>query len=102
MSEGMEASMCSCDYEPFDLYSVTLPVARKPHRCCECGEVIHPGEQYERAATVFQGDFECYKTCLPCSQIRKDYCAPYRGLFEVIWEGLGTDYLTGEEPSDGV
>ena len=97
---GMEASFCSCDYDPFDFYHATTPVARKPHTCCECGGVIPPGEQYERAATVFEGMFVCFKTCLICSQIRRDFCAPYQGLHEVLWELLGTDYVSGEAFGD--
>ncbi len=96
MSEGMEASFCSCDYEPFEFYHVTEPIARKQWKCCECGGEIQPGERYERAATKFEGIFECYKTCLTCATIRLTYCAPYRALHETLWEHLGTDYLTGK------
>ena len=100
MSEGMEAGFCYCDYEPFEFYKATEPLARKRWTCCECGEPIEPGERYERAATKYEGQFECYQTCMPCTNIRRTFCAPYRGLFETLWETLGTDYRTGEAAFD--
>jgi len=93
----MEASFCSCDYDdPFDFYHVSNPIAKKTHKCCECNGEILPGQRYERAATVYDGYFECFKTCGPCSQIRRDYCAPYTALHETLWELLDTDYITGK------
>jgi hypothetical protein len=96
----MEASLCYCDYEPFEFYHREEPTARKTHCCCECSSEIQPGERYEKAVGKFDGIFESYKTCLPCSCIRRDYCAAYGALREVIWESLETDYITGEMAFD--
>jgi len=32
-----------------------LPKARKPHRCCWCGQQINAGEVYRRQRTIFDG-----------------------------------------------
>ena len=96
----MEAGFCYCDYETFSFYDARNVKARKEHTCCECGETIKPGDTYERAATVLHGVFRCYKTCLLCCLIRRDYCAAYTMLRETIWEGLGIDYMGEWEDDD--
>ena len=103
MADGMEAGICYCDYEPWQWWDGRKPRARRAYYCCECGEKIHRGEVYEYVAAKFQGNFFTYKTCLPCSRIRRDYCAPYLMLREVLWDCLGYDYLGewDEEKADG-
>lgn len=45
--------------------------ARKPHKCCECGQVIAPGDTYERVKGCWNGDFQTYATCAGCVDVRK-------------------------------
>lgn len=40
--------------------------ARKPHKCCECGGIIKPGERYEHASGVWEWGPDSYKTCADC------------------------------------
>ena len=61
---------CYCDYEPSDFYSATQPVARKVHRCEECGGPVLPGEKYERAFVVTYGHADTFKTCARCVDLR--------------------------------
>jgi len=61
---------CYCDYEPSDFYSASRPVARKVHRCEECGGPVLPGEQYERAFSVTYGHADTFKTCVRCVDLR--------------------------------
>lgn len=100
MTEGMEAGMCTCDYEPFDWYSMKEVKARKEHQCCECSEPIVPGQTYENATGSYCGTICHYKSCLPCGRIRRDFCCAYEGLREMFWEVLGFDYVTGESRFD--
>ena len=95
MSAGMEASFCSCDYDGDvpEFFARRVKKARKEHRCCECGATIQVGEQYEYIAGKWDGEISSFKTCLTCSRIRSDYCAPYTGLREILYEMLGCDYL---------
>ena len=92
----MESGMCSCDYEPWEWSSIVMPKARKEHTCCECGEPIKPGEVYEYATGSYDGQIDHYKTCVPCTRIRRDFCCGIMGLREALWEALGYDYVTGE------
>lgn len=94
----METGMCSCDYdgESFDYFDVCIRKARKEHTCCECMAKILPGEKYEYLKGAFDGGWDTYKTCLPCSRIRKDFCSPMGNLREELIEFLGFDYLTNE------
>lgn len=75
--------------------------ARKNHTCCECREIIRPGEQYERTRGKWEHGLDEFKTCLPCTRIRRDYCPCgwiYEGLRVAIWECLGIDYVYGADP----
>lgn len=59
--------MCSIeDAEPWDCYFESSPRARTPHRCCECGTTIKPGETYHRAAGAIWKYWYTYKTCMAC------------------------------------
>jgi hypothetical protein len=101
MTDGMEAGFCSCEWdgEPSEWFELRIRKARKEWKCCECGAPIHIGERYEYIVGKWEGRVDDYQTCLTCSQIRNDYCAPLTMLRETIWEGLGVDYL-GEWPID--
>lgn len=63
-------TVCYCDYEPAQLYSETRPIARKEHKCCECGRKIRPGERYERVYGIWDNGPETYKTCVYCLGLR--------------------------------
>lgn len=45
---------------------VTHPVARKPHRCSECGRQIPSGEAYRRQVTLGDGPPTATTECLHC------------------------------------
>ena len=40
--------------------------ARKPHRCCACGETIRVGDVYCRTGTLFEGKWTTNRHCLRC------------------------------------
>lgn len=46
-------------------YSITRPVARKPHGCGSCGRTIQPGERYKRGAGM-DGTAWTWKECGHC------------------------------------
>lgn len=66
------------DYDPPEVYSQVLRRARREHTCCECGETITPGDLYEVAKGKWDGDWNEYKTCARCVNVRTDY---FRGWF---------------------
>jgi len=49
-----------------DFWAERTVTARKPHRCEECRETIHPGEKYARVAQMYEGDFSAYPLCVVC------------------------------------
>ncbi|GAA6121494.1 hypothetical protein [Acidovorax sp. FG27] len=61
---------CYCDYDPAEFYSVSVPTARKAHRCDECGRAISPGETYERVIGKWDGSVSVFKTCRRCTALR--------------------------------
>jgi hypothetical protein len=99
MTNTMECS-CSCDYDgDYSSFSEQeIRKARKTHKCCECRAIIAPGQKYEYARGMYDHEFWTAKTCIPCTNIRRDYgCnAPYGELREYVEECLGFDYVTGE------
>jgi hypothetical protein len=61
---------CYCDYDDVaDAWIVTMPKARKRHKCYECYGPILPGEVYKRVGSLFDGHWETYKTCPRCLAI---------------------------------
>jgi hypothetical protein len=47
--------------------------ARRQHTCCECGTNIHPGDVYEYASGVWDGEPGSFKTCMACIDARNFY-----------------------------
>ena len=102
MNRGMEIS-CDCDYfdyDPPEFYEEATRTARKLHECCECEQKIKPGQKYVHSAGAWQGQFATYRTCIPCARMRRDFCAPFCGLRDIIWEKLGIDIRTGRMRED--
>lgn len=59
-------SGCYCDYEPAEVYVQTPRLARKVHRCSECGKAIEKGEVYERVFAIWEGDPNDMPMCFHC------------------------------------
>ena len=68
---------CSCVYIDVDkgpdFYSERMPIARKSHKCGECGRDILPGEKYECFSGCWDRIFNTHKTCSDCLSIRKTF-----------------------------
>jgi len=88
---------CSCDDGEMPRCSdEAIRKARKPYYCCECQETIKRGQQYEDATGIdHDGRAYHYRTCLPCSRIRKHYCPSgwiWGELAEAVYDCIGFDY----------
>ena len=62
---------CYCEPSSGEICQVWIETwhkARKPHRCCECGESIGIGDRYQRTFSVFEGVVNIYKTCEFCAK----------------------------------
>ena len=78
------------DYDAPSFHADTTVRARKPHRCCECRDVIPVGAQYERAAGKSDGDIWVAKTCLPCAEVRRAFaCGGW--VYGDLWEQAAED-----------
>lgn len=66
---------CGCDLDWPEFIDVRHVKASKPHKCCECGRQINPGECYERTAGKWEGDFHMFKTCEQCEDLRESLMA---------------------------
>lgn len=102
MPEPMTCSCeCDYDYEMPEFVCTTIVTARKAHKCCECGCPIPAGTRYERVSGKWCGDFDSFKTCLPCAAIRKDFGCSYGGVRNDLWCSQGIDYVSGDTTDDG-
>jgi len=94
-------------------------IARKPHKCCECGGGIAVGQIYSYASGVWEGQGESYKTCKPCHSMRSLVCSwswvdeypPFGELIEWATETVKDDktskamveeWLQGQEKKKGL
>ncbi len=71
--------------------------ARKQHKCCECGRIIKPGENYENTFGKWGYYPETFKTCFDCLSVRKEFFCSF--VFTAVWDEL-TEYLTPGECLD--
>ena len=78
-----------------DPYTETMPVARKAHRCCECGAVIAPGEQYERIEGRWEGRWETCKTCIVCARIRQSLFSCW--IYGQMWSDIHDHHCGWED-----
>jgi 1,6-anhydro-N-acetylmuramate kinase len=62
---------CYCDGERPDVYHAHTMRARARYKCYECGGCIAAGEQYERAAMLYEGSWEVARTCRLCLDARE-------------------------------
>lgn len=73
------------------------PVAKKEHRCQECGRIIQPGEQYLYETFLWDGKFGFHKTCADCWSIRTSFFGAgfqYGGILGDLNEHI--NYLRGD------
>jgi len=83
-------TMSDCTIEACDLYedgpscfSEKNRVARKLHKCSECGRVIDPGETYHYESGVWDGTPLSFKTCADCYSLRREFFSTYE--YGSIW-----------------
>jgi hypothetical protein len=72
--------------------SITTPVARKQHACCECDEPILIGTKHERYAIFWDGTAEAHRTCLSCVEIR-DHFACSGWIFGQVWSDIEENFF---------
>ncbi len=69
------------------------PRARREHHCCECGEVISVGQQYEKYGLVYDRSAETFKTCLSCVEIRDHFACGNGWIFGEVWSQLEGNFF---------
>lgn len=96
-------SGCACVYTSYDgdtsdVTTTTKRVARKPHTCCECRQTIQRGQTYEHTSGLWDGDWQTYKTCLPCVEIRHALmCEGWN--YQNLWEDIREHWHQGGSPT---
>jgi len=94
---------CDCSVEidsSPELFECKIVTSRKKHICVECNSEINIGEKYEYAKGLWEGSFDSFKTCLPCSNIRRDFCrsgAEFGNLRCHLLDCLNFDYISEGE-----
>ena len=89
------------DGDSFEWYTEREPLARKRHRCGECGRPILPGERYLYVFARFEGEPTSHKVCLDCRDgvcsWLSNWCGGYlfEGTFEDCAEHMEEPYAHG-------
>lgn len=82
--------MSWCDLPEF--YKARWPKARKPHKCCECGQTIAAGERYCRVTGKWDGEVSTYSQHMECEDACRylrdhnwvEECVPFGFLFDEV------------------
>lgn len=88
---------CSCIYdsgchETPEFYCEKTPVARKQHKCSECGKLIEPGTRYYAYTGKWNSEIYTHKLCPVCEEIAKAFfCDGF--TFETLYEYLSEHIL---------
>jgi len=74
-------------YDQPSFFNDDNPVARKEHKCTECGRIIKPGERYKKESGKWDGVFETHRTCFDCLSVRDVFfCDGF--FYDQIWDDL--------------
>ncbi len=86
--------MCYCDFGGPEAIWESKPKARKDHICCECLSTIPKGDRYHLVKGVWEGNFDTYKTCEICEQVKNRAMAATSDCicYEQLWETVGVEY----------
>lgn len=71
-------------------HSEDWPKARKEHKCCECYRTIKPGERYQLFKGCWDGEWETFKTCSDCDELKNQIIGD---LYVGSDEGIPFGYL---------
>ncbi len=71
--------------------------ARKAWECCECCETIQPGDLYEHMRGLYEDEWDTYRTCARCCNVRKDFFVGhvFACMVEDFQGAHGFDYRDG-------
>jgi len=90
---------CDCsiivDSSP-EIFESKIVIARKKYTCVECHSEIEIGQRYEYSNGLWGGQWDSFKTCIPCASIRRDFCpggSEFGNLCNEIYDCLGFNYL---------
>jgi hypothetical protein len=94
MSECGVCIYADSDGESAEFQDVSIRKARKPHRCCECGYEIKPGERYEHYWGKYDGETAAIDTCIICMEIAEAFYCDGRLYGGGLWENMS--HVMGE------
>jgi hypothetical protein len=84
--------VCDTDFDTCDVFDITTPVARKPHRCGECDLPVKPGRTYVRVGSLYEGQWSTYHAHAECFAlmrfIEKEVCGDHG---TILLHGLGEE-----------
>lgn len=84
----------TCDEaDPVEFVNRREVVARKPHRCSDCGGEIAAGERHLVAAYKFEGEFACERQCDPCREAAGEF--GYHLLGGDLWAMFAEEWDNG-------
>jgi len=70
-----------------EMFTCLKRVAKKAHRCSECGKTIEPGSKYLCESMLHEGTFTRFKTCEDCRSLRASFFGA-GWVFTQLWSDL--------------
>lgn len=67
------------------IQTITHPVARRDHWCCECRSAIPRGDKHELTCGLWDGKWSSFRTCFACCEVREELgldCYTFGELFD--------------------
>src|SRR5438270_4402360 len=93
--EGGKVSNCDVclifDGDPAEVFTQENRKARKQYECCECARTIRIGETYQICKMMYEGQWDTYRTCLICAEIRKAFSCEGESIGGSFWDEMN-DY----------
>lgn len=87
-----------------DFFRNKMVRSRRSRPCCECGNTIRAGEEYNYVAVKDDSGFGTYQTCAPCAEVRNFMSAQDDDLcYAELWTEIGDrGYYERLEGDDGL
>lgn len=82
-----DVSIGDYDGDPASKFHEHDVTARREHKCYECGSAIAAGQRYHRVSGQWEGRWDVFRLCLPCTEIGNEFSDGGR-VFGSLWEDL--------------
>lgn len=92
----MSTTCCPLENDQDDrakVFTESVIVGRKDHKCYECHEVIPKGTKHESVRGLWDGGWSNFRTCLACVEIRNHFGCDGGWIYGQLWGDLEDNFF---------